>query len=73
MLKEVQGAMLKKLKGGVVAMTYKTQTIGDGRDARKSQLKSRVASVVTTMTNSRERPHSRSEPAEEGVSELEDS
>lgn len=52
MLKEVQGAMLKKLKGGVVAMTYKTQTIGDGRDARKSQLKSRVASVVTTMTNS---------------------
>lgn len=73
MLKEVQGTMVKKLKEGIVVMTYRTQTIRDSRDARKSRLKSQVASMVTTVTSSRERPHSRSEPAEERVSELKDS
>lgn len=42
MLKEVKETMLKKLKEGIVIMTYKTQTIREGRNIKKSKPKSQV-------------------------------
>lgn len=43
-LKEVKKTSFKKLKEGIVIMTYKTQTIREGRNIKKNQLKSQVES-----------------------------
>lgn len=64
--------MLKDLKEGMAIITYKIQTIREGRNIKKNQLKLQVESMITTMNNSPERPHSRSELSEERVSELKD-
>lgn len=45
MLKEVQGTMVKKLKEGIVVMTYRTQTIRDSRALRKELTEAAKAQV----------------------------